>query len=128
MKGEMLTVAILLFLVIAMAVLANMDALVPEGYVAGRMRIPARGITAEIYTHAAEPVDGVSSLWHDGKVTVKEDLSAVKVGDMADIYTVEGEHLVLECVSITGVPSWLQKTDGDVLVVNGRWVYRFIRL
>ncbi len=98
------------------------------GCIAGRIRIPVRRISAEIYTRGAEPIDGMSSLWHGGKVTVKEDLSSVQLYDMAEIYTVEGEHLVLECVSITGVPAWLQKTDGDVLVVNGRWVYRFIRL
>lgn len=97
-------------------------------YVAGRLYIRQRGICAEVYTHRREPLDGMSSLWNGGKVITKEDLSTVQIGDMADIYTVEGEHLVLECVSITGVPAWLQKTAGDVLVVNGRWVYRFIRL
>lgn len=98
------------------------------GYVAGRMYIRSRGISAEVYTREAEPIDGMSSLWNGGKVTTHADLSSVQLGDMADIYTVEGEHLVLECISITGVPSWLQKTDGDVLVVNGRLVYRLTRL
>lgn len=100
----------------------------PEQYVAGRMYIRSRGISAEVYTREAEPIDGMSSLWNGGKVTTHADLSSVQLGDMADIYTVEGEHLVLECISITGVPSWLQKTDGDVLVVNGRLVYRLTRL
>ena len=59
---------------------------------------------------------------------VKADLSAVQLYDMAELIGLDGEHYVMECVSITGVPSWLQKISGDVLVVNGKWVYRFIRL
>lgn len=100
-----------------------------ERHVWGHIRIPARGIYAEVYTTDHGPDCGCTpSLWNGGKVTTKADLSSVQLGDMADIYTVEGEHLVLECISITGVPSWLQKTDGDVLVVNGRLVYRLTRL
>lgn len=100
-----------------------------EQYVWGRIRIPARGIRAEVYT--AEHGDDcgcTSSLWHGGKVTVKADLSSVQLYDTAELTGLDGKHYVLECVSITGIPAWLQKTDGDVLVVNGRWVYRFIRL
>lgn len=96
-------------------------------YVAGRIYIKERGISAEVYTSKEEPLDGMSSLWNGGKVTTHADLSSVQVGDMADLYTVEGEHLVLECIGITGGPAWLLKADGDVLVVNGH-VYRFIRL
>lgn len=99
----------------------------PELYVWGRIRIPARGIYAEVYT-TERGDDCIPTLWSGGKVTLKADLSAVQLYDMAELVGLEGEHYVLECVSITGVPSWLQKTDGDVLVVNGRWVYRFTRL
>ncbi len=128
MKGDMLCVCITCIVIMALAVIANLDGLMPEQSVAGRIYIRSRGISAEVYTHQEDPLDGMSSLWNGGKVTTNADLSSVQVGDMADIYTVEGERLVLECVSITGVPAWLQKTDGDVLVVNGRWVYRFVRL
>ena len=100
----------------------------PPQHVAGRMYIRTRGISAEIYTREAEPIDGMSTLWNGGKVTVKADLSAVQLGDMAEIYTVEGEHLVLECIDIRKGLWWLRKPRGDVLVVNGRWVYRFTRL
>lgn len=96
--------------------------------VAGRMYIRTRGISAEIYTHEAEPIDGMSSMWNGGKVTTNADLSTVQLGDMAEIYTVEGEHLVLECIDIRKGLWWLRKPRGDVLVVNGRWVYRFTRL
>lgn len=100
----------------------------PEKYVAGHLYIRARGISAEVYTSEAEPMDGMSSLWNGGKVTVKADLSAVQLGDMADIYTVEGEHLVLECIEIRKGLWWLRKPRGDVLVVNNKYVYRFTRL
>lgn len=99
----------------------------PEQYVAGRIHIRARGITAEIYTRAADPIDGMSALWNGGKVTTHADLSAVQVGDMAELYTVEGEHLVLECIEIRKNSRGME-TNGDVLVVNGRWVYRLTRL
>ena len=99
----------------------------PQQYVWGRIRIPARGIYAEVYT-TERGDDCIPTLWHGGKVTVKADLSEVQLYDMAELIGLDGEHYVLECVSITGVPAWMQKTDGDVLVVNGRWVYRFTRL
>lgn len=128
MKGDMLFVFITFIVIVVLAVIANQDALMPEKYVAGRIYIRARGISAEVFTHEADPIDGMSTLWNGGKVTVKEDMSSVQVGDMAELYTVEGEHLVMECISITGVPSWLLETEGDVLVVNGRLVYRLTRL
>lgn len=98
-------------------------------YVCGRIRIPACDISAEIYTTEPGTDDGcIPALWNGGKVTCKADLSGVEVGDMADIITFDGGHLVVECVSITVVPAWLQKTGGDVLVINDRYVYRFTRL
>ncbi len=101
----------------------------PEQYVYGKLRIDARDIYADVYIRDHDQdCDCTSPLWHGGTVTVKEDLSSVQLYDMAELTSLTGEHLVLECVSITGVPAWLQKTDGDVLAVNGRWVYRFIRL
>lgn len=101
----------------------------PEQYVWGRICIPARGIYAEVYTTEHGSDCGCTSpLWHGGKVTVKADLSDVQLYDMAELTGLDGEHYVLECVSVSGVPAWMQKTDGDVLVVNGWLVYRFIRL
>lgn len=119
-------VLLLVLVMLPVVVLPLLEA--PEPYVWGRIRIPARGIEASVYTREAEPIDGMSSLWQGGTVTTDADLSNVQVGDFAHIYTTEGEHLVLECVSITGIPAWMRKTDGDVLVVNDWLVYRFIRL
>lgn len=99
-----------------------------EQYVAGRIRIPARGISAEVYTHEEDPIDGMSSLWQGGTVTTDADLSGVQVGDFAHIYTTEGEHLVLECIRIrTGFP-WFIRPGGDVVVINDRIICRLTRL
>lgn len=121
---------IIVAIIIGVALLVVLPQLHPphEQYVAGRIRIPVRGISAEVYIRQPEPMDGMSSLWNGGKVTTKADLSNVQVGDMADIYTVEGEHLVLECISIRKGLGWLVQPEGDVVVINGRWLYRFTRL
>ena len=100
----------------------------PEQYVAGRMHIRTRGISAEIYTRQEDPLDGMSSLWNGGKVTTNADLSTVQLGDIAEIYTVEGEHLVLECIGIRKGFALLMEPRGDVLIINGHWIYRFTRL
>ena len=102
---------------------------IPSQHVYGKLRIRARDIYADVYIRGHDQgCDCTTPLWHGGKVTVKDDLSAVKPYDMAELTSLTGEHYVLECVSITGVPSWLQNVDGDVLVINGWLVYRFIRL
>ena len=97
-------------------------------YVAGRLYIRQRGISAEIYTRQEDPMDGMSSLWNGGQVITRESLSTVQLGDMAEIYTVEGEHLVLECVDIRKGWAWCVKPQGDVIIINGRWMYRLTRL
>ena len=97
-------------------------------YVAGRMYIRERGIAASLYTKEKDVPDGMSVLWGGGKVTTDADLSQVQVGDMAHLYTVEGEHLVLECVRIRKGLGWFEKPQGDVIVINQKWVYRFTRL
>lgn len=129
MKREMLIVFASLLLVVIMSVLANIDSILPRQYVYGKLRIPAHDIYADVYIRDHdEDCDCTTPLWHGGKVTVKADLSAVQLYDMATLTSLSGEYMVLECVSITGIPACLQKTDGDVLVVNDRLVYRFIRL
>lgn len=99
----------------------------PQHYVWGRIRIPARGIYAEVYT-TEHGDDCIPTLWTGGKVTVKADLSSVQLYDTAELIGLEGEHYVLECIRITSMPAWMLKPEGDVLVVNGKWVYRFTRL
>ena len=100
----------------------------PPQYVAGRLYIRSRGISAEVYTRQQEPIDGMSSIWSGGRVSTKADLSAVQVGDMAELYTVEGEHLVLECIDIRKGWGWWVKPEGDVIVIDGKWVCRLTRL
>ena len=129
MKREMLTVLGSFILIVIMSVLANIDALLPEQHIYGKLRIRSRDIYADVYIRDHDQTcDCTSPLWHGGTVTVKADLSEVQLYDMAELTSLTGEHYVLELVSITGIPAWMQKTDGDVLVVNGLYVYRFIRL
>lgn len=97
-------------------------------YVAGRLYVRSRGICAELYTKEFDPVDGMSVIWNGGRVTTKADMSGVELGDMVDIYTVEGEHLVLECVGISRGWDWYKPLNGDVIVIHGRWMYRMTRL
>lgn len=129
MKSEMLTIFLVMLLVVILSVLANIDSILPRQYVYGKLRIRARDIYADVYIRDHDQdCDCTTPLWHGGRVTVKEDLSTVQLYDMAELTSLTGEHYVLELVSVTGVPAWLQKVDGDVLVVNGLYVYRFIRL
>ena len=123
MKRNFLFILIILLPMIVLPLLSPR-----EQYVAGRIRIPARGISAEVYTYQQEPLDGMSSLWNGGKVTTKQDLSSVQVGDMAHLYTMEGEHLVLECVDIRKGWGLFAKPQWDVIIINQKWVYRFTRL
>lgn len=118
-----------LFILIILLPLIVLPLLSPrQQYVAGRMYIRERGIAASLYTKEEDVLDGMSVLWGGGKVTTDADLSEVQVGDMAHLYTVEGEHLVLECVRIRKVLGWFEKPQGDVIVINQKWVYRFTRL
>lgn len=118
---------IIAIIIIIMAGLCVLPLCCPQvQYVAGRIYIRSRGITAEVYTTEPDPIDGMSSLWNGGRVTTNTNMSDVKLGDMAEVYTVEGEHIVLECISIR--IAWPIDPRGDVLVVDGGWVYRFTRL
>ena len=118
-----------LFILIILLPLIVLPLLSPrQQYVAGRMYIRERGIAASLYTKEEDVLDGMSVLWGGGKVTTDADLSGVQVGDMAHLYTVEGEHLVLECVKIRKGLGWFDKPQGDVIIINQKWVYRFTRL
>ena len=123
MKRNFLFILIILLPMIVLPLLSP-----HQQYVAGRMYIRERGIAASLYTKEEDVLDGMSVLWGGGKVTTDADLSGVQVGDMAHLYTVEGEHLVLECVRIRKGLGWFDKPQGDVIVINQKWVYRFTRL
>ena len=121
------TAAIIVGLSVLISIMAYALQPTPQ-YVAGRLYIRSRGISAEVYTRHKEPMDGMSSIWSGGRVSTKADLSAVQVGDMAELYTVEGEHLVLECIEIRKGWGWWEKPEGDVIVIDGKWVCRLTRL
>lgn len=127
MKGSLIWLTVNMA-IIALAVVIVMLACPPVQYVCGRIRIPALDISAEIYTNEPGEDCCIPSLWNGGKVTCKADLSGVEVGDMADIITFDGGHLVMECVQIRKGLAWFMKPQGDVLVINDRYVYRFTRL
>ena len=118
----------IIILFLCLAALIMLPLLPRQQYVAGRMYIRERGIAASLYTKEEDVLDGMSVLWGGGKVTTDADLSEVQVGDMAHLYTVEGEHLVLECIEIRKGWGWLDKPQGDVIIINGRWMYRLTRL
>lgn len=115
-------------LIILMLPMIMLPLLPRQQYVTGRMYIRERGIAASLYTKEEDVLDGMSVLWGGGKVTTDADLSGVQVGDVAHLYTVEVEHLVLECVRIRKGLGWFDKPQGDVIVINQKWVYRFTRL
>ena len=117
---------ILIILLLPMSVLPLLSS--REQYVAGRMYIRERGIAASLYTKEEDVLDGMSVLWGGGKVTTDADLSQVQVGDLAHLYTMEGEHLVLECVDIRKGWGLFAKPQWDVIIINQKWVYRFTRL
>ena len=120
---------IIAIIIIIMALLCVLPLCRPQvQYVAGRIYIRSRGITAELYTTEPDPIDGMSSLWNGGRVTTKTDLSDVNLCDMAEVSTVEGEHLVLECIGISCGWGWNEPLHGDIVIIHGRWRYRFTRL
>lgn len=123
----MVTVAWIVGLSVLIGLLAYALQPAPK-YMAGRMYIRERGIAASIYTKEEDVLDGMSVLWGGGKVTTDADLSSVQVGDVAHLYTVEGEHLVLECIEIRKGFGWRDKPQGDVIVIDGWLVCRLTRL
>lgn len=99
-----------------------------EQYVYGHIRIRSRGIYAQVFTREEAPTCGCcGALYGGGKVTVKEDLSAVQVGDFAEITSLDGERLLLECIDIRAGVGWLAQAGGDVLVINDRLIFRFTK-
>lgn len=125
MTGLMVFIGLLIlaFIVLAGVVIPQ------EQYVYGHIRIQERGIYAQVCTAEEAPDCGCcDALYGGGKVTVKADLSAVQVGDMAELTSLAGDRMVLECIDIRHGLSWGMKTEGDVLVINDRLIFRFTRL
>lgn len=123
----LILITLCIFMLLFFAVL-NFIAPLQEQYVYGHIRIRSRGIYAQVFTREEAPACGCcGALYGGGKVTVKEDLSAVQVGDFAEITSLEGERLVLECIDIRAGVGGLAQARGDVLVINDRLIFRFTK-
>lgn len=118
------------FVLLAAVVLTACAAMALEPHDNGwRIAIPTREIDVQaiVIGHGAL-CDCHHTLWHGGSVKVEASCKAVQVGDIAYLYSTEGDTLVLECVQITSIPDECIDHDGDVLVVDGDLLYRYIIL
>lgn len=129
MKDVILIIITLCIFVLLLGVVLNLVAPINEQYVYGHIRIRSRGIYAQVFTREEAPACGCcTALYGGGKVTVKADLSQVQVGDMAELTSLNGDKLVLECIDIRAGVGWLARAKGDVLVINDRLIFRFTKL
>lgn len=131
--------ALLVLIMLPLIVLPILDA--DNLSVYGCIRIPSAGICAEVYTTKHGQDCGCrGALWNGGQAFVQADMSAVHLYDMADLRSLDGEHLVLECVEIVDcirvgqrLVSWqgIVHPNGDVLLCTdvNRWPFvRVLRL
>lgn len=135
MKNSIFATIIVVFMLplIALPILFASSSL--EAY--GRIHIPARGVSREVYHQPDESCRCCDPLFGGGEVYVDGDFSAVEVGDVAHLISLEGDHKVLECFEIVDfirVGRWFFNrsgaihANGDVLVFSDGVVYRFIIL
>lgn len=131
----------LVFAIIAGAIIILLCALtflIPtDSEVVGMLKIPARDIRTVIMTTHGEGCGCCPSLWNGGIAHALADLAPVQLYDTADLTTLDGGHLVLECVEITPalyIGRWLVSWNGiinaggDVVVFSAGKAYRFGRL
>jgi hypothetical protein len=94
----------------------------------GSIRIPNAGVDASLSLAHVDDTCCYTGLWNGGYIIGDARMfESVKVGDWADI-DMPDCHLVLECVEIKHSIGQLEKPDGDVLIICGTKVYRFIVL
>lgn len=128
----------LIILILLMLPICVLPLLLPAQHLSGHILIPAADIRAEVMTASHGSDCGCCGmLWQGGIVTTTADLSAVQLYDTACLITVDEDSMALECVEITPclrlgstLIGWrgVLRPEGDVLVVSGGRVYRFIRL
>ena len=132
-QSVFVTLLVLIMLpVVALPIIAKPDGVVMKATIAapneqGSIRIPNAGVDASLSLVHYDPCCYMG-LWNGG--TIIDDahiFGAVKVDDWAEIDMPEC-HLVLECVEIKHTFGWLVKPEGDVLIVSGNKVYRFVIL
>ena len=108
-----------------------------DAEVSGKLKIAAHDIRTPIMTAHGTGCGCCPSLWNGGIAHALDDLSAVQVGDTADLTTLDGGHLVLECVEIIPalyIDRWLVSwqgvihANGDVIIFSAGKAYRFTRL
>ena len=129
----------LVFAIIAgtiIILLCALTFLIPsDAEVVGKLKIPARDIRTVIMTAHGEGCGCCPSLWNGGIAHALADLSPVQLYDTADLITLDGGHLVLECVEIIPalhIGRWLVSchgvvnAGGDVVVFSAGMAYRFI--
>ena len=129
-------VALLILVMLPVLVLPLFDT--ADGPACGSIRIPAAGLTANVYyIHQPQTCGCCGMLWNGGQVDIKEDVSAVRIYDVADMTTIDGTHHVLECVEIVScirVGRWLigwsgvLRTNGDVLLCTSANRWPFVRV
>ena len=121
----------------ALAICALAYILPRDAEVSGRLKIPAHDIRTPVMTAHGAGCDCCPSLWNGGIAHALDDLSPVQVGDTADLTTLDGGHLVMECVEIIPalhVDRWLVswqgiiQANGDVVIFSAGKAYRFIVL
>lgn len=126
---------VIMFFVLAICALAYF--LPRDAEVSGKLRIPVRDIRTPVMTAHGAGCDCCPSLWNGGIAHALDDLSPVQVGDTADLTTLDGGHLVMECVEIIPalhVDRWLVswqgviQANGDVIIFSAGKAYRFIVL
>lgn len=135
MKRIKILFIILLVLLLVVCALAPPNR---DQYTIGRIYIQSANVSAELTTSSLRSDCGCCGiLWNGGVVTAKTNLSNVRLYDMAKLTTIEPSRIVLECVEITPCirfGNWLISSNGivqpngDLLVVSGCIVYRFIML
>ena len=129
------------FAIIAGAIiilLCALTLLIPsDAEVVGKLKITARDIRTVIMTAHEEGCGCCPSLWNGGIAHALADISPVQLYDTADLTTLDGGHLVLECVEIIPalhIGRWLVgwkgiiNAGGDVVVFSSGKAYRFIIL
>ena len=104
----------------------------------GRIRIHAAGISTEVYTTMhGQDCGCCGALWNGGQAIIHTDASAVRIGDVADMKSHDGEHLVLECAEVATcirVGRYLigrrgiLRTEGDVLLCTPATCWPFVRV
>jgi len=105
-----------------------MEATIAAPNTQGSIKIPSAGVNASLSLTHFDCDCCYMGLWNGGRINGDAQMfESVKLGDWAEIVMPEC-HLVLECVELKYSIGQLDKPNGDVLIICGLKVYRFMRL